>query len=93
MTEPSFGFYVLDARTALTWREVDYPTSATRWTFAYASPFGRGMQCAGGRGIRPRRRSGVHRDWLAAPGVVAVAGRRDPGRAMVVDARRSAVAS
>lgn len=34
VTEPSFGFYVLDARTALTWREVDYPTSATRWTFA-----------------------------------------------------------
>ena len=34
VSEPSFGFYVLDARTALTWREVDYPTSATRWTFA-----------------------------------------------------------
>jgi hypothetical protein len=33
VTEPSFGFYVLDARSALTWREVDYPTSATRWTF------------------------------------------------------------
>ena len=33
VTEPAFGFYVLDARTALTWREVDYPTSATRWTF------------------------------------------------------------
>jgi hypothetical protein len=33
LTEPSFGFYVVDARTALTWREVDYPTSATRWTF------------------------------------------------------------
>ena len=29
----AFGFYVLDARTALTWREVDFPTSATRWTF------------------------------------------------------------
>jgi hypothetical protein len=34
VAEPSFGFYVLDARIALTWREVDYPTSNTRWTFA-----------------------------------------------------------
>jgi hypothetical protein len=34
VTEPNFGFYVLDASTALTWREADFPTSATRWTFA-----------------------------------------------------------
>ena len=34
VTEPAFGFYVLDANVALTWREVDYPTSATRWSFA-----------------------------------------------------------
>jgi hypothetical protein len=33
LSEPSFGFYVLDPAVALTWREEDFPTSATRWTF------------------------------------------------------------
>ncbi|MGZ6999951.1 MAG: pyridoxamine 5'-phosphate oxidase family protein [Acidimicrobiia bacterium] len=33
VASPNFGFYVLAPTVALTWREVDYPTSATRWTF------------------------------------------------------------
>lgn len=33
LSNPDFGFYVLDATVALTWTEVDFPTTATRWTF------------------------------------------------------------
>jgi hypothetical protein len=33
VTDPAFGFYVVDASVALTWREEDFPSSATRWTF------------------------------------------------------------
>ena len=33
LSNPAFGFYVLDPAVALTWREADFTTSATRWTF------------------------------------------------------------
>jgi hypothetical protein len=33
LTNPAFGLYVVDASVALTWREADFTTSATRWTF------------------------------------------------------------
>ena len=33
VSNPAYGFYALAPRVALTWREADFPTSATRWTF------------------------------------------------------------
>jgi PPOX class probable F420-dependent enzyme len=33
-SDPAFGFYRVAPRKVLAWREADYPTSATRFTFA-----------------------------------------------------------
>lgn len=33
LSNPDFGWYALDTSVALTWTEVDFPTTATRWTF------------------------------------------------------------
>lgn len=33
LTDDAFGLYMLRPRVALTWTEVDFPNTATRWTF------------------------------------------------------------
>ncbi len=33
VTNPDFGFYLVEAGVALTWTEADFPHTATRWTF------------------------------------------------------------
>ncbi len=33
LSEPNFGLYAVEPCVALTWREADFPVSATRWTF------------------------------------------------------------